>query len=60
VYGYSLVVRTVETTDFMTVKGFYLPKEVCEEISSTLARNSKIVRVLFDWTSKPPATTEFE
>jgi GMP synthase (glutamine-hydrolysing) len=60
VYGYSLAVRTVQTTDFMTVKGFYLPKEVCEEIISTLSRHSQIVRVFFDWTSKPPATTEFE
>jgi GMP synthase (glutamine-hydrolysing) len=60
VYGYSFVVRTVETTDFMTVKGFYLPKEVCEEINSTLAHNPQIVRVLYDFTSKPPATTEFE
>lgn len=60
VYGYSLVVRTVATTDFMTVKGFYLPKEVCEEIISTLSRYPNIVRILFDYTSKPPATTEFE
>jgi len=60
VYGYSMVVRTVETEDFMTVKGFYLSKEVCDEITSTLIRHTKIVRVLFDWTSKPPATTEFE
>ncbi|PIP69183.1 glutamine-hydrolyzing GMP synthase [Candidatus Nomurabacteria bacterium CG_4_9_14_0_2_um_filter_32_10] len=60
VYGYSFVVRTVETTDFMTVKGFYLPKEVCEEIISTLSRHSEIVRVFFDFTPKPPATTEFE
>ena len=60
VYGYSLVVRTVQTSDFMTVKGFYLPKEVCEEIISTLSRHSQIVRVFFDFTPKPPATTEFE
>jgi GMP synthase (glutamine-hydrolysing) len=60
VYGYSLVVRTVETVDFMTVKGFYLPPKVCEEINSTLIRHPNIVRVLYDWTSKPPATTEFE
>jgi len=60
VYGYSLVIRTVETTDFMTVKGFYLPKEVCEEIISTLSRYSQVVRVFFDFTPKPPATTEFE
>ncbi|MEK9182867.1 MAG: GMP synthase (glutamine-hydrolyzing), partial [Patescibacteria group bacterium] len=60
VYGYSFAVRTVETVDFMTVKGFYLPKEVCEEITSTLVRHPKIVRVFYDWTTKPPATTEFE
>lgn len=60
VYGHSLVVRTVETTDFMTVKGFYLDKAVCEEIISTLVKHPKIVRVFFDWTTKPPATTEFE
>ena len=60
VYGYSLVVRTVETEDFMTVKGFYLSKEICEEITSTLIRHPQIVRVFFDWTTKPPATTEFE
>jgi GMP synthase (glutamine-hydrolysing) len=60
VYGYSLVVRTVATTDFMTVKGFYLPTEVCEEIISTLSRYPHIVRIFFDYTSKPPATTEFE
>ncbi|MCE9549235.1 glutamine-hydrolyzing GMP synthase [Candidatus Nomurabacteria bacterium] len=60
VYGYNLVVRTVETTDFMTVKGFYLPQEVCEEIISVLSRHPQVVRVFFDWTSKPPATTEFE
>ena len=60
VYGYSFVVRTIETVDFMTVKGFYLPQEVCEEIISRLSKHPNIVRVLFDFTSKPPATTEFE
>ena len=60
VYGYSLVVRTVETADFMTVKGFYLPQAVCEEIISGLSRHPQIVRVFFDFTPKPPATTEFE
>ncbi|MFA6520391.1 MAG: glutamine-hydrolyzing GMP synthase [Candidatus Paceibacterota bacterium] len=60
VYGYSLVVRTVETVDFMTIKGFYLEPKVCEEIISTLIKHPKIVRVFFDWTTKPPATTEFE
>lgn len=60
VYGYSILVRTVETADFMTVKGFYLGPEICGEITSALVKHSQIVRVLYDWTSKPPATTEFE
>jgi GMP synthase (glutamine-hydrolysing) len=60
VYGHSLVVRTVETVDFMTVKGFYLEPAICEEIISTLIKHPKVVRVFFDWTTKPPATTEFE
>ncbi len=60
VYGHSLVVRTVETVDFMTVKGFYLEPKICEEIISTLIKHPKVVRVFFDWTTKPPATTEFE
>ncbi|HEY4494015.1 MAG TPA: glutamine-hydrolyzing GMP synthase [Candidatus Paceibacterota bacterium] len=60
VYGYSFAVRTVETMDFMTVKGFYLPPKVCEDINSTLVKHPNIVRVMYDFTSKPPATTEFE
>jgi GMP synthase (glutamine-hydrolysing) len=60
VYGHSLVVRTVETVDFMTVRGFYLDPSVCDEIISALTVHPKIVRVFFDWTTKPPATTEFE
>ncbi len=60
VYGYSIVVRTVITTDFMTVKGFYLSPEICEEINSVITRHPQIVRVMYDFTSKPPATTEFE
>jgi len=60
VYGYSFVVRTVETADFMTVKGFYLSKEICEEITSVLIKYPQIVRVFYDFTPKPPATTEFE
>ena len=60
VYGYSIIVRTVETVDFMTVKGFYLNKEICEEITGALIKHPKIVRVFYDFTPKPPATTEFE
>ncbi|OGI94991.1 hypothetical protein A2917_01250 [Candidatus Nomurabacteria bacterium RIFCSPLOWO2_01_FULL_42_17] len=60
VYGHSLAVRAVETVDFMTAKGFYFPSAVVEEITSALTKHKDIVRVFFDMTPKPPATTEFE
>ena len=60
VYGYTLAVRTVATKDFMTIKSFYLDPAICDEIISTLSKHAEIVRVVFDWTPKPPATTEFE
>ncbi len=60
VYGYSMVVRNIDTIDLMTTKGFYFSPEICEEITSALVKHPKIVRVFFDWTTKPPATTEFE
>jgi GMP synthase (glutamine-hydrolysing) len=60
VYGYSLAVRAVQTVDFMTAKGYYFPEDVVNEITSSLTKHKEIVRVLFDMTPKPPATTEFE
>lgn len=60
VYGHSLAVRAVQTVDFMTAKGFYFPQSVVEEITSALTKHKDIVRVFFDMTPKPPATTEFE
>lgn len=60
VYGYSLVVRAVQTVDFMTAKGYFFSEKVVNEITSDLTKNKNIVRVLFDMTPKPPATTEFE
>jgi GMP synthase (glutamine-hydrolysing) len=60
VYGHSLAIRAVQTADFMTAKGFYFPEEVVNEITSSLTKHKNIVRVFFDFTPKPPATTEFE
>ena len=60
VYGHSLAVRAVQTIDFMTAKGFYFPPAVVDEITSALTKHKDIVRVFFDMTPKPPATTEFE
>ncbi|OGI64434.1 hypothetical protein A2733_01350 [Candidatus Nomurabacteria bacterium RIFCSPHIGHO2_01_FULL_40_20] len=60
VYGHSLAVRAVQTVDFMTAKGYHFPPEVADEITSALIKHKDIVRVFFDMTPKPPATTEFE
>jgi GMP synthase (glutamine-hydrolysing) len=60
VYGPSIVVRAVKTTDFMTTEAFELPQVVRQEICSQLTRHSEIIRVWFDETTKPPATTEME
>ncbi|MBI3305633.1 glutamine-hydrolyzing GMP synthase [Candidatus Nomurabacteria bacterium] len=60
VYGHSIAVRAVQTSDFMTAKGYYFPHIVVEEITSALTKHKNIVRVFFDMTPKPPATTEFE
>ncbi len=60
VYGHSLAIRAVQTVDFMTAKAYYFSEEVVNEITSALTMHKDIVRVLFDMTPKPPATTEFE
>ena len=60
VYGHSLAIRAVQTVDFMTAKGYYFPQVVVDEITSALTKHKDIVRVFFDMTPKPPATTEFE
>jgi GMP synthase (glutamine-hydrolysing) len=60
VYGGAVVVRAVQTLDFMTAHGVHFSDEVEDEISATLTRHPEIVRVWFDPTKKPPATTEME
>lgn len=60
VYAYSVIVRAVKTMDFMTAHGIQFPAQVRKEISSVVTRHPKIVRVFFDETDKPPATTEME
>lgn len=60
VYGHAMAVRAVQTIDFMTATGFYLPEVVVNEITNELTKHKEVVRVFFDMTPKPPATTEFE
>lgn len=60
VYAYSIIVRGVKTLDFMTAEGVQFPPNVRREISNAVTKHPKIVRVFFDETNKPPATTEME
>ncbi len=60
VYGGAIVVRAVETIDFMTARGVHFSDEIEAEISNMLTKHQAIVRVWFDPTKKPPATTEME
>ena len=56
-----VVVRAVETTDFMTADWVHLPYEVLALISNRIINEVPgINRVAYDISSKPPATIEWE
>ena len=60
-YGHAIVFRAVSTEDFMTADWSRLPYDVLERASSRVTNEVKGVnRVVYDVTSKPPATVEWE
>jgi GMP synthase (glutamine-hydrolysing) len=60
-YGYTIALRAVTTDDFMTAEWTRLPYEVLEKASNRITNEvSGISRVVYDITSKPPATVEWE
>lgn len=60
-YGETIVIRCVSTDDFMTASFTRIPYEILEKISNRITNEVKeIVRVVYDITSKPPATIEWE
>ncbi|MBR3153093.1 MAG: glutamine-hydrolyzing GMP synthase [Clostridia bacterium] len=60
-YDYALALRAVKTSDFMTATWSKIPFEILERISARIVNEVKhINRVVYDITSKPPATIEWE
>ena len=60
-YDYAIALRAVRTSDFMTATAVRLPYELLENCMTRIVNQVPGVnRVLYDLTSKPPATIELE
>ena len=60
-YDNLVIIRAITTDDFMTADWAKIPYEILQTVSNRITNECKgINRVVYDITSKPPATVEYE
>ena len=60
-YENAIVIRAVQTDDFMTADWYRFPDEVLARISTRIINTVRGVnRIVYDISTKPPSTIEWE